>query len=89
MADIRGFLLMNPYWLLRALVKTSNISHATTTGLESVFKKHPNATVLKPIENLCQILVAVHGFKGSEVQGYDKNVYALGGDTKGTGAITT
>ncbi len=43
---------MNPYWLLRAFVQTSNISHATMTGLESAGEKHPYPTVPEPIENL-------------------------------------
>jgi len=43
---------MNPYWLLRALGKTPNISHAATTGLESAGEKHPNPTVPELIENL-------------------------------------
>ena len=50
-ADIWGFLLMNPYWLLRAFVKTPNISHATTTGLESAGEKQLNPTVPELIEN--------------------------------------
>ena len=44
-ADIWGFLLMNPYWFLRAFVKTPNISHATTTGLESAGEKQLNPTI--------------------------------------------
>jgi len=44
-ADIWGFLLLNPYWLLHTLGKTPNISHATTTGLESAGKKQLNPTV--------------------------------------------
>jgi hypothetical protein len=51
-ADIWGFLILNPYWLLRAFVKTPNISHATTTGLESAGEKHPNPTVSELIENI-------------------------------------
>jgi hypothetical protein len=43
---------MNPYWLLRAFVKTPNISHATTTGLESAGEKQLNPTVPELIENL-------------------------------------
>ncbi len=43
---------MNPYWLLRAVVKTPNISHATTTGLESAGEKQLNLTVPELIENL-------------------------------------
>jgi len=50
--DIWGFLLMNPYWLLRAFGKTPNISHATTTGLESAGEKQLNRTVPELIENL-------------------------------------
>jgi len=50
--DIWGFLLMNPYWLLRAFGKTPNISHATTTGLESAGEKQLNPTVPEFIENL-------------------------------------
>jgi len=50
-ADILGFLLLNPYWLLRAFVKTQNISHATTTGLESAGEKQLNPTVPELIEN--------------------------------------
>jgi len=50
--DIWGFLLMNPYWLLRAFGKTPNISHATTTGLESAGEKQLNPTVPELIENL-------------------------------------
>ena len=50
--DIWGFLLLNPYWLLRAFGKTPNISHATTTGLESAGKKHPNPTVPEIIKGL-------------------------------------
>jgi hypothetical protein len=50
--DIWGFLLMNPYWLLRAFGKTPNISHATTTGLESVGEKQLNPTMPELIENL-------------------------------------
>ena len=49
--DIWGFLLMNPYWLLRAFGKTPNISHATTTGLESAGEKQLNPTVPELIEN--------------------------------------
>jgi len=51
-ADIWGFLLLNPYWLLHAPGRTPNISHATTTGLESAGKKQLNSTVLELIENL-------------------------------------
>jgi hypothetical protein len=40
------------YWLLRAFGKTLNISHATTTGLESAFKKQLNLTVPELIGNL-------------------------------------
>jgi hypothetical protein len=43
---------MNPYWLLHAFVKTPNISHATTTGLESAGEKQLNPTVPEFIENL-------------------------------------
>jgi hypothetical protein len=43
---------MNPYWLLRAFGKTPNISHATTTGLESAGEKQLNPTVPELIENL-------------------------------------
>jgi hypothetical protein len=43
---------MNPYWLLRAFVKTTNISHATTIGLESTEKKQLNPAVSELIENL-------------------------------------
>ncbi len=50
--DIWGFLLMNPYWFLRALGKTPNISHTTTTGLESAGEKQLNPTVPELIENL-------------------------------------
>jgi len=50
--DIWGFLLLNLYWLLRALGKTPNINHATTTGLESAGKKQLNPTVPALIENL-------------------------------------
>jgi hypothetical protein len=50
--DIWGFLLMNPYWLLRAFGKTPNISHTTTTGLESAGEKRLNPTVSELIENL-------------------------------------
>jgi hypothetical protein len=51
-ADIWGFLLMNPYWLHRAFGKTPNISHATTTGLESAGENRLNPTVPELIENL-------------------------------------
>ena len=54
-ADIWGFLLLNPYWLLHALGKTPKISHATTTGLESAGKKQLNPTVPKVIENLQKV----------------------------------
>jgi len=50
--DIWGFLLLNPYWLLHVLGKTPNISHATTTGLESAGEKQLNPTVPELIENL-------------------------------------
>ncbi len=50
--DIWGFLLMNPYWLLHGFDKTPNISHATTTGLESAGKKRLNPTVPEIIENI-------------------------------------
>ncbi len=43
---------MNPYWLLHAFVKTPNISHAATTGLESAGEKQLNPTVRELIENL-------------------------------------
>jgi len=56
-ADISGFLLMNPYWLLHAFVKTPNISHATTTGLESAGEKQLNPKVPELIENLTPKLV--------------------------------
>jgi len=49
-ADIWGFLLLNPYWLLHALGKTPNIRHATRAGLESAGKKHPNPTGPELIE---------------------------------------
>jgi len=49
--DIWGFLLLNPYCLLHAFVKTPNISHATTTGLESAGKKQLNPTVPELFEN--------------------------------------
>jgi hypothetical protein len=54
--DIWGFLLMNPYWLLQTFSKTPNINHATTTGLESAFKKHPNPTVPELIEKLLELI---------------------------------
>ncbi len=41
---------MNPYWPHHALGKTPNISHATTTGLESAGKKYLNPTVPELIE---------------------------------------
>ena len=59
-ADIWGFLILNPYWFLRAFFKTPNISHATTTGLESAGEKHLNPTVPKLIENLPQPLNTDH-----------------------------
>jgi hypothetical protein len=44
---------MNLYRLLHAFVKTPNISHATTTGLESAGEKYPNPTAVPElIENL-------------------------------------
>jgi hypothetical protein len=43
---------MNPYWLLHGFDKTPNISHATTTGLESAGKKRLNPTVPEIIENI-------------------------------------
>jgi hypothetical protein len=43
---------MNPYCLLHAFVKTPNISHAATTGLESAGEKQLNPTVPELIENL-------------------------------------
>jgi hypothetical protein len=43
---------MNPYKLLRAFGKAPNISHASTAGLESAFKKWPNVTVPEFIEKL-------------------------------------
>ena len=49
--DIWGFLLMNPYRLLRTFGKTPNISHATTKGLESAGEKQLNPTVPELIEN--------------------------------------
>ncbi len=51
-ADIWGFLLINPCWLLRAFLKTPNISHATTTCLESAGEKQLNPAAAKIIENL-------------------------------------
>jgi hypothetical protein len=51
-----GFSPNDPYWLFRAFFKTPNISHATTTGLESAFKKQLNSTVLEPIEKLRNVL---------------------------------
>ena len=50
--DIWGFLPMNPYWLLRAFAKTPNISHATTTGLESAGEKQLKPMVPELIESL-------------------------------------
>ena len=50
--DIWGFLPMNPYWLLRAFGKTPNISHATTTGLESAGEKQLKPMVPELIESL-------------------------------------
>jgi len=52
-ADILGFLPLNSYWLLRASSKTPNISHATTTGLESAGKKQLNPTVPELIDSNC------------------------------------
>jgi hypothetical protein len=43
---------MKPYWPLHAFGKTPNISHATTTGLESAGEKRLNPTVSEFIENL-------------------------------------
>jgi hypothetical protein len=43
---------MKPYWPLHAFGKTPNISHATTTGLESAGEKWLNPTVPELIENL-------------------------------------
>jgi len=51
-ADIWGFLLMTPYWLLLTFGKTPNISHATTTCLESAGEKQLNPTVPEFIEAL-------------------------------------
>ncbi len=50
--DIWGFFPLNYYWLLCVSGKTPNISHATTTGLESAGKKQLNLTVPEIIENL-------------------------------------
>ncbi len=54
--DIWGFLLLNPYWLLRAFLKTPNINHATTTGLESAGEKQLNPTVPEFIKNWTNLL---------------------------------
>ncbi len=60
---------MNPYWLLRAFVKTSNISHAATTGLESAGEKQLNPTVPELVEefsiyfpNLLKFIVYILAF---------------------------
>jgi hypothetical protein len=50
---------MDPYWLRRAFVKTPNISHATTTGLESAGEKQLNPTVPELIENLLATSIKV------------------------------
>ncbi len=47
---------MNPYSLRRAFVKTPNISHATTTGLENAFKKQLNPAVRELIEKLPELV---------------------------------
>jgi hypothetical protein len=46
---------MKPYWLLHAFGKTPNISHTTTTGLESAGEKRLNPTVPELIENLLAV----------------------------------
>jgi len=47
-----GFSPNQSYWLLHGFGKTPNISHATTTGLESAGKKRLNPTVREIIENI-------------------------------------
>jgi len=49
-----GFSPNESYWLLHSFGKTPNISHATTTGLESAGKKRLNPTVPDIIENLLE-----------------------------------
>jgi len=51
-----GFSPNEAYWVLRAFGKTPNISHATTTGLESAGKKRLNPTVPEIIELTAKIL---------------------------------
>ena len=68
--DIWGFLLMTPYWLLRTFGKTPNISHATTTGLESAGEKQLNPTV--PVPELTSYPVLnhlIHGLSGKPCKG--------------------
>ncbi len=55
---------MNPDWLLHAFGKTPNISHATTTGLESAGEKQLNPTMPELIENLPAILYEHRGKDG-------------------------
>jgi hypothetical protein len=50
-----GFSPDESYWLLHAFGKTPNISHATTTGLESAGKKQLNPTVPELIENILDL----------------------------------
>jgi hypothetical protein len=67
-ADIWGFLLLNPYWLLGAFGKTPNISHATTTGLESAGEKQLNSTAPELIENLLFLSSIEHRFAKGKVR---------------------
>jgi len=50
-----GFSPDESYWLLHAFGKTPNISHTTTTGLESAGKKQLNPTVPELIENILDL----------------------------------